>query len=311
MSAMSYAHGVAWHQRRQVVRWRGWSRREWEQHRLYPGSGLSVWDDCCRRQVIDVTLAPYPETSLVGPYLRYIRSGIEERPRLDHPSMLERRPPQFFDGPVSGDDLVYVDIDRAYLSIYGRATLDVSYDGVRPPRDGVIRFLDLAELAPRKLARNALIGMLRRRRRPCCDHGQWTSELIPSWRRRPDLWGLVMDCLELVGWTARDLGAVYLSTDGAVFTHHDLAEEWIDLLRRRFLLSASVRARGPGALWALGNLHIGDEVSGRECAGNRIDSMIRAPRDLAPVLEAWLHDAGESTRILDCITPTTPERTPA
>ncbi|MHB1472503.1 MAG: hypothetical protein ACYCV4_02570 [Dermatophilaceae bacterium] len=258
-------------------------------HRLYTGAQRAWWDVCCERQLCARELLPYPETSLCGPYIGELVRRQETRPHLDHPHLLDRRPPLYVGAPIVGQqDLVYVDLEAAYFSIYTRTTLDVSYDGETGPVRGTLELLDADELGKHKLARNALLGMQRRRRRRGLDHGQRFSEIVPAHRRRPDLWGLVMDALEVVMWTARDLGCVYIHTDGAIFTSHDTALGWIDLLSTRFGLAATVRARGPGLVWGLGRWQIGDQTHGPDEPGSPVDSMVPTPENLRHILTAWL-----------------------
>lgn len=271
--------------------WKGYlPRLDPAEHLIYLGTHQSCYDDCCSRQLCDRSLVPYPELSVIGPYLAAISRDIDEPPQVDHPEMLHRRPPLYFDEAASGPHLTYVDLVSAYFSIYTRTTLDVYYDGLGPPRRGIIVFTDVDRLGSSKLVRNALLGTLRREWRRGIDHGHAFRERVPARRRRPMLWGLVMDSLELAMWTARDMGAVYVHTDGAIFTSATAAVEWQQRLRDQFQLFATIRASGPGWVRGIGNFSIADTISARpERDGNRIDSMLRAPYDLAEGLTGWLY----------------------
>lgn len=295
MGAMSQAEQVARSTERLFVDWEAFQADKLKAarmsgHRYYIAPARSWWDDCCGRQICDESLAPYPELSLVAPYLAAIQRGITQAPAVDHPYLLDRRPPLYFDGPIaSSDDLVYVDLRAAYFSIYTRTTLDVFYDGQGPPRRGVVPFTDTDELGKFKLARNALLGLQHRRNRHGIDFGQHFTEIVPPHRRRPDLWGLVMDALEVVAWSARDAGACYYHTDGAIFAHHDLAEDWIATVAERYRLTATIRASGPGNVLGLGRFTIGGATAGRDTApGHRVDTMVRAPHDLSDAITEWL-----------------------
>jgi len=297
VSAFGKALAQVAHQERVAIDWEAfWQGRELggpAEHKLYLGAGRSCFDDCCGRQLVDHSLWPFPETSLVGPYLAAISEGITEVPALGHPSLLERRPPLYLPGPSEGEDLTYVDLRRAYWAIYTRATLDVSYDGESGPRAGRIAFLDAERLGEYKLARNALVGMLRRTLRRGVDHGRHFAEIVPEDRRRPDLWGLVMDALELLMWTARDLGACYIHTDGAVFAHHDGAEDWIDACAALGFV-ATMRARGPGRIGGFSRFQIGDTSLGDTSRpGPAVDTMLRAPARRHECLREWL----EATKV--------------
>lgn len=264
-----------------------------EEHRFYLSPQRSWWDACCARQVCDEALAPYPELALLGPYLDLVHQLGDERPHVDHPHLLARRPPLYFDGPLDDEpDLVYVDLVRAYWSIYTRTTLDVFYDGGSAPRKGLLPFLDTEELGQHKLLRNALLGLQHRQWRRGIDHGEHFREVVPPHRRRPDLWGLVMDVLELVAWDARNLGACYWHTDGGIFRHSDLAADFIVRLREAFGLTATIRAAGPGWVHALGSFKIGNfQTVIDHRSPFRVDSMVSAPHDLANCLLTWCKES--------------------
>lgn len=262
------------------------------EHLLYLGTHATCYDDCCRRQIASAELFPFPPLSVISPYLALIAKGVEEPPQIDHSEMLWRRPPLYYDWPTEGPTLTYIDLDAAYWSIYTRTTLDVHYDGTTAPRRGVIEFADADLLGADKLVRNALIGSVRREWRHGLDHGHAFRERVGSRRRRPMLWGLVMDTLELVAMTARDLGCVYYHTDGAIFESPAQAEEWRGTVERLFGLRASIRVTGPGWVRGIGNFSIADVASLRpERMGHRVDSMLRAPYDLASELTGWLYHA--------------------
>ena len=300
MTAWQWACKAAERQARTFVSWDHFWRNEWpikpDEHCLYFNGQRSVTDACCHRQLCAEELRPYPTLAVIGPYI----AELEEKHRGAHAPLgrewlLERRPPLFFDRPVqsgSGETLVYVDVEAAYWSLYTRTTLDVDYDGEGTIRRGVVAFEDADELRKDKLVRNALLGMLRRTRRRGVDHGDYFVEEVPAHKRRPCLWALVMDTLEVVMLTARDLGAVYVHTDGAIFTHPDLAAEWIARCAD-FGLVASERCRGDGYVMGLGYFRIGDEVhpKGRVRPmqpGSPVDNMLAAPAHITDALTEWL-----------------------
>lgn len=295
MSAMAEARVTVERTERLFVDWHRFASDDWRglrlrDHYFYLGAAKAWWDQCCNRQICDLSLAPYPELSLISPYLRACQRGIEERTRpIDHPALLARRPPLYFDEPVESDDLVYVDLDRAYWSIYTRTTLDVAYDGDSAPRRGHVEFLDADELGRHKLMRNGLLGLQHRTFRRGLDHGQPFREVVPSWRRRPDLWGLVMDAMTVLMWSARRAGAVYVHTDGAIFTSSGQATEWIDQLDQTYRITGSVRAEGPGFVRGLGRFRIGEQQAGRDVSRfGRVDSMRLLGDSLATALTEWL-----------------------
>jgi len=301
-SVWEEACGRAQAQPRRFVDWEAfWTGRiprlDPAEHLLYLGTHATCYDDCCHRQIASADLSPFPPLSVIGPYLAAISKGVDEPPQLDHSEMLHRRPPLYYDWPVEGDHLTYVDLDAAYWSIYTRTTLDVHYDGTAGPRRGVIEFQDADLLGWDKLVRNALVGSVRREWRHGLDHGHGFQERVPSRRRRPMLWGLVMDALELVATTARDLGCVYYHTDGAIFESPAQAEEWRGIVAERFGLVASIRVSGPGWVRGIGNFQIHEVASLRpERMGHRVDSMLRAPYDLASDLTGWLYQASLISR---------------
>lgn len=309
MTPFDEAIAAAESQPRTFVPWEYFWSDRWpirpDDHLLYFGGVNSVWDACCKRQICDEAQRPYPRLALVAPYLRALERAHPEShtPVVMEQNLLERRPPLYFDrayhtGP--GETLTYMDLDAAYWSIYTRTTLDVQYDGNGQPWHGVIPFADADRLREDKLVRNATLGFLRRVRRRGVDHGVHFTERVPCHKRRPMLWALVMDTLELVMMTARDLGAIYVHTDGAIFPHHDLAEEWGDLVLERFGMAATLRARGEGYCLGLGRWRIGDEVHPRGSEsrplepGQPVDTMLDAPQHLHDALTAWLSDGNLS-----------------
>lgn len=296
MTVFSDACTIAQNQRRTFVDWHDfWAESlvmKPSEHLLYMGGMDTVFDACCHRQICAREIDPYPRLSVIAPYLRAISRGIEERPRIEEWGLLLRHPPYFYDGALSSDDLCYVDIDRAYWNFYTRTTLDVSYDGTGPPVRGHIEFQDTEELGEDKLVRNALLGMLRRRFRRGLDHGLAFREDVHAKKRRPSLWALVMDALELVMWTARDQGAVYVHTDGAIFSSHEQALSWMNVSRETFKIPTTLRARGAGFVRGIGNFQIGEHTTKRpEYEGARLDSMCPTPEPVKTLLTEWLYYA--------------------
>lgn len=261
------------------------------EHKLYLGSSGACYDSCCRRQICDEACYPWPRLSLLAPYLTAIAHGCDSR-AIDHPDLLTRRPPLYFDKPVFGE-LVYVDLRRAYWSIYSRTTLDVAYDGKRSPQVGSITFDDIEELGEDKLLRNALVGTLRREWTHGLDHGVPFREEVTPAKRRPNLWGLIMDCLEVVAVAMRHLGAVYVHTDGFIFPHRDLAAYAIDWLWSHYHLIGEVRLAGEGAVWGLGRFAIGETVEGMMHEDHMpVDSLwARMDPQLTQALTEWLYHA--------------------
>lgn len=273
-----------------IVDWENWWRSdEPSRHRLYLGGHSSCWDVCCERRIIG-SESPQLLTA-IRPYVRRIMRLGKAQTFLPHPHLLSRHAPLYFDFPLQGKDLSYVDLTRAYWSIYTRATLDVAYDGLNPPGLGRTQFVDATDFADERLFRNALLGSLRRKWRRGLDHGQPFRELVPAHDQRPNLWGLVMDCLELVAWEMRRLGAVYVHTDGYVFAHVDIAEAARATLTSKFSLESRLVVSGPGLVSGLGRWTIADEKHGPRIPpepGRRIDTMQPVPGILAESLTELL-----------------------
>jgi hypothetical protein len=266
-----------------LVDWPEWWRgTEPAKHRLYLGGQSSCWDVCCERRVLG---RDAPQLLIgIRPYLRRITRAQGSQRFLPHPHLLSRHAPLYFDFTLQGEDLTYVDLTRAYHSIYTRATLDVAYDGINVPRLGRTRFLDSEDFKDERLFRNALLGSLRRKWRRGLDHGQPFRELVPAHDQRPNLWGLVMDCLELAAWEMRRLGAVYVHTDGYVFQHRDIAIAAQESLMEKFGLDSRLVINGPGIVTGLGRWRIADTVHGPRVTpepGRRIDTMQPVPSLLA------------------------------
>lgn len=269
-----------------TVDWHDWWRSdEPARHRLYLGGAGQCWDACCERRVIDCDSGEAPVLlHAIRPYVRRISKINPPQQFLPHPHLMARHAPLYFDFPLQGEDLTYVDLTRAYWSIYTRATLDVAYDGINPPRLGRTRFLDPDDFQDERLFRNALLGSLRRKWRRGLDHGQPFRELVPPRDQRPNLWGLVMDCLELAAWEMRKFGAVYVHTDGYVFAHRDIALAAQERLMERFGLDSRLVVNGRGIVTGLGRWEIADVKHGPRIPpepGRRIDTMQPVPDALA------------------------------
>lgn len=265
-----------------------WNSDEPLHHRLYLGGQSSAWDECCSRRIMGKDSPAI--LGAIGPYLTQIAKAQDALPVLHHPHLIHRHAPLFYGGPVYSTELTYVDLSAAYWSIYTRTTLDVQYDGINDPLPGRVRFLDAEAFRHERLFRNALLGSLRRTRRRGLDHGAPFVEAVPPGDQRPNLWGLVMDCLELIAWEMRRLGAIYVHTDGYIFLYRDMAEYAISQLNKLFKLSARIVVTGPGLVTGLARWTIGDTVHGPGTPelGWLVDTMQPVPENLQESLTAML-----------------------
>lgn len=223
-----------------------------------------------RRRWIDADLWPFAMRELAGPYLRWLARECGGRTsRLGaggNLSLLDIPAPLHFAGGLHVGEWAYVDLVRAFWTIYRTMTYDCM---VRVRDDGSVIVghggMDLSIrsdlLAGDAIARNAVIGiarirrgrMIRGGRRVVVDGpGRWTS---------PGLWAVIASRLHYIARAAVDqFGAIYVATDGYIVPRDRAAAliAWIEGEG----LSARVKVAGDGTVTGVGSWAIGDRRSG-------------------------------------------------
>ncbi len=201
---------------------------------------------------------PFFEEELARPWL--IRLHRAQRPKsgmaakripwqseaLAH---LERRPPAYFGGVVEGE-VAYVDIDRAYPSIYERVGLDPRWRPGEVPRFALGRFafaFGVDEMRHAKQAHRVIGGQIRATEITTWRHGRPEKVSSVGWSPflAPDLWGVIMDALHvLADYAVRVCGAHSWWTDGGTMPADQVSR--FVAFAADMGLSASVRLAGRG-----------------------------------------------------------------
>lgn len=183
-----------------------------------------------------------------------------ERRALDH---LAKRPPRWWAGDTRRQELAYVDVRRAYPSIYRHFTLDCRWrpDDERPMLGfGAIEFLGVDDLP--KSTHRTVGGTIRSTEMTVMVRGVPEVRSTLHWSRylAPDLWGILMDVLHGVAELAVRSGAILWDTDGGIVPA-DMAQAVMDGVRERFGLAMAVRAQGEGQVWGMKHWQVGEEAT--------------------------------------------------
>ena len=223
-------------------------------------------------RVIPVEHGPIMVEELARPWLRRVHaegapsSGMG-RGRVpwtrDAERFLELLPPKWWGGKAREGEWAYVDIRRAYPSLYGPLTLDMRF---RPSDEtprlwwGGMEFAGLSDLWHLRDLHLACGGIFRATRVRYIQDGAVRDEPAP-WNRflAPDLWGVMMMSLHAVADEAvRSHGCVQWNVDGGVFPR-ERAAGYIEWLADAWRLDARVKddCQGKGTIYGLGHYQIG------------------------------------------------------
>lgn len=237
----------------------------------------------------------FAEHELARPWLSHIHRecaprrgmGAKRVPwRKDALPMLDVLPPRWWCPPDDGapwrGELAYVDIDRAYHSLWSPLALDMHW---RPdddcPRLGVGRMpmLGAGELDDAKEVQRGVAGIIRATRMLIYERGAPTHVDTTGWSRHlcPDLWGVVQWSLHSIAQTAvSEYGCEMWVVDGGVMPVGD-AERFARWLADAWGLSSHVRWAGEARVWGVGSW---------ECAGSGsvVRGRVRRPqKNLLPI----------------------------
>lgn len=251
-----------------------WSCRELPAAVAIPATGR--WVDITHGPSRAVTVAPagapITDVELARPWLRWCmaaaageesRSSMAsrripwEKVALGH---LDKRPPLWWSGDSGTQDLAYIDVRRAYPSIYRRFTADMRWrpDDERPSLGyGGVEFLHVDGLPKR--THRAVGGIVRSTTLTVMVRGVPEQRSTLGWSRylAPDLWGILMDTLHAVAELAVRSGAILWDTDGGILPAAG-AEGVIAQIHERFGLPMRVRAAGEGQVWGPKSWRIGE-----------------------------------------------------
>lgn len=277
-----------------------WAKSEGLTRRLIQATGRLV-DDTHRPAVTILPRAPYRllENELARPYLWRLhaaqkpRSGMGAKRipwRDDARKLLDVNPPLYFaeGGPHVGE-WSYVDLTRAYPSIYEPLALDLHF---RPdeelPRLGVGRFEFLwsDELAHARHLHRAIGGIIRATELHRLDYGVPTV-IRDTWKWSPffapDLWGVITYTLHALARVAiDDLGAVMVNKDCYVVPRANEAAA-VELCRD-WGFDASVKAAGKGTIHSCCSWKIGRKKTVNLTNGFAVCQLLDVPRPVVRLL---------------------------
>lgn len=248
-----------------------WREREAPRRRIIEATHRMV--DVTHRPAVTVVRRglDIADAELARPYLRLLHReqaprkgmGAKRIPwRKESLRLLDVQPPLYCPGVARGE-FAYVDVVRAYPSIYERLSLDVNFvPDEQLPRLGVgrFRFLYAAELSDLKLMHRALGGILRATRMVVWERGVPVTYDTTGWSQFlcPGLWGVICFVLHAIAQDAiSEFGCVYVNKDGFVVPR-SMAPALRAAIAERYGLASQVKAQGPGTVWGLGRYAIGE-----------------------------------------------------
>ena len=167
--------------------------------------------------------------------------------------------------PLEGmQTLYYWDITSCYYEIYRRLPFDFWFNGYHA-LGGELQFADFLpqDLKQFKLVRNSLIGVLRVRESTKIRNFRPISTPNKNPLLSPYHWGYIANLLHLFAHRARELGATYYNTDGAIFTDWKAGQQWAE-----FVLNAgfvpNLAQTGTGIVRGIGRYKIGADAVGAQ-----------------------------------------------
>ena len=221
--------------------------------------------------------------------VKWLRSQGATRRPANNDNRLRVSPPRFsYPGVARGG--CYIDIRAAYPSIYRRWEWDAEY----LPDKGVIRrgSISLEPLArrlmPSKFARNALVGFALSRRRMVWRAGLMRALVSPGGFFNPSLGWFCWAVLSWAALKARDCGARYFNTDGAIFNSDGDALAWSTWLES-VGLDWSEKGRGDFIIWGLGSYSLikDGQIKGFSRRLSGVRNLLMSPVAARRAFDAW------------------------
>jgi len=191
--------------------------------------------------------------------------------------ILESVKPPRFARPGVIEDAMYMDIERAFYSIYKRLEWDIDVSlTARVFARGRLSLADFPYPCHR-LARNTVIGLAISKFVML-----WTDGIPQRFERRGGLWNphlcaAIFLTLNCCAWKAIGLNARYFNQDGCIIAA-DRAQEYAEYCAR-WGLRARPKAAGDSVVRAAGAYRVGGVVSGTFALSSRVAaSSCLAPR---------------------------------
>jgi len=210
------------------------------------------WNDLDGQSVL-MTPSEIARTEMMREFPTLSRVGWQKK----NIELLDFGVPMLFMGEYRGDG-VYVDLNRAYHTIYSMLPLNVLY-----PRGWPTKTLSLKPVAEKlkdnKSARNAVVGITRSRYITAYKGKKPVLLTAKNRFLSPPFWATIMDVLHELASLAVKLGAIYVNTDGYIFpdkTHPGEFTEYLEQMGYTFKVK-----RGDCHISGWGAYTIGDKTT--------------------------------------------------
>lgn len=235
-------------------------RTEYQTFREYLHRSEATWRDCGQSVIVpawgeciankEICYGKQTATQIAYTTLKTHYPALRLKWRKDELRLLELNAPKLFLGRFEGD-LFYVDIKSAFAQFYQHLFLHSEYPFKRQKYP--LRSL-AEELWDRKIARNCLVGICRSTHNKWSSKGKvWYVEKINNYLS-PPLWAQLMGLLDQIAQKMEKIGAIWINTDGYLFSSHRKYREAI-----WWLLDQGIVIKhgcGPGYIRALQNIQV-------------------------------------------------------
>jgi hypothetical protein len=152
---------------------------------------------------------------------------------------------------------------------------------------GQLKFAQLLppDLYQYKICRNSLVGIMRTATSDRVKAGRIQTFTASNNLLSPCHWGFIAHLLHAIALQAKECGATYYNTDGAIFADLNSALKWCDFCAD-LGFTTELKARGAGRVAGVGRYQIGDTKVGSFRAKPQSYSNLIQPSD--KVVQNWL-----------------------
>lgn len=182
---------------------------------------IPAWGEC----VCDGQFMLGDETPAQHAYgvLQRFYPNLKLKWREDELSLLDARPPLFFEGPIKDSWLYHIDIKGAYSQFYRYLFLHSEWKFKRQkyPLWPIAEYFSQQDTSNQnwKISRNSIIGITRSTRNKWVKGGEVSYTQKVNHYLSPTLWGQLQGLLNQIACRMVELGAVWVNTDGYIFDH--------------------------------------------------------------------------------------------
>lgn len=200
-------------------------------------------------------------------------------------ALFDWRWPMVFYGNYEGEG-VYTDIVGAYHALYRRLWLDCAF----PRGRGLLSLRGVAERVGKwKLARNAVIGVIRAREGAGYRGNHRIQLRMDNRFLSPHLWATIQGCLNEIANRAIETGAIYINTDGYIHPSGSQVKDF-----QRWLSDFGIQYRtlaGDTKIKGWGNYSVGERQTKHYLAGRE--------HQTAPFVSLSLPDRSHPTKLIE------------